>query len=307
MKPVSSTVALARCQDYEIAGLKATVDRLLRALAFSAPRGRKVLLKPNLVAARRLDDLAVTHPQVVRAVAEWLVDHGAMVSVGDSPAFGSGRAVMEQCGMVKALAGLPVRFPDFGRLREFRTAGQLAVTLAAEVFQHDLLLNLPKLKAHGQLRVSMAVKNYFGLVVAWRKALAHMRLGDDARFARLLVDLLELLPEGVSLIDGVLAMHRRGPMDGEPLAVGVLGASRNPVALDTAMLAVIGLPPDLSPLWLECARRGLAGSCLTDLAFPLARPEDLAVTGFEVPAQLDPIRFQLWRFVRNGIRKLLVA
>jgi len=305
MQLSSYTVALARCPSYETFELKATVDALCQSLAFSVRYGHKVLLKPNLVSASRPDGLAVTHPQVLRAVAEWFIDHGAVVSVGDSPAFGSPSFVMAQCGITKALTGLPVKFPKFDRPKKTRTAGQILISLADEVFQHDLLINLPKLKAHDQMRVTMAVKNYFGVVVAWRKAMAHMRYGDNGRFVRLLVDLLDLLPEGLSLIDGIMAMHRHGPMNGDPYPVGVLGASLNPVALDSAMLAIIGLPPELSPLWQESACRGLPGSRLTELTFPLARPEALAVTGFITPTQLDPIRFQAFRFLRNSVNKLL--
>ena len=279
------------------------IDSLCASLAFSLSGGRKVLLKPNLVSAGRPDGLAVTHPQIVRAVAEWCLDQGATVSVGDSPAFGSGAFVMEQCGIRKVLAGLPVKFPKFAKFTHLRTASQVSVGVATDVFEHDLLINLPKLKAHDQLRVTMAVKNYFGVVVAWRKALAHMRYGDDGRFVGLLVELLELLPDGVSIIDGVMAMHQNGPMAGEPFPARVLGASLNPVALDTAMLAVIGLSPESSPLWREGARRGIPGSQLTDLIFSLACPADLMVTGFIAPAQLDPIRFQAWRFLRNSLTK----
>jgi uncharacterized protein (DUF362 family) len=285
--------------------LKNKVDELLRALSFAVGPGQKVLLKPNLVAAAGGDGLAVTHPRVVRAVAEWCCDHGAVVSVGDSPAFGSGAMVMARCGMTAALAGLPVTIAPFSRQQRLTTASGLSVMVAADIFDHDLLINLPRLKAHGQLRVTMAVKNYFGVVVAWRKAMAHMRHGGgDGSFVRLLVDLLELLPDGVSVIDGIVAMHRGGPLAGEPLPVGVLGASENPVALDTAMLAVIGLLPELSPLWVECARRRLPGSRFAELRFPLAQPTAVAVAGFVVPEILDPIRFHGWRFLRNSIKKV---
>jgi uncharacterized protein (DUF362 family) len=303
MKLSSYAVALAHCPNYELLELKTTIDALCHSLAFSVGHGHKVLLKPNLVSASRPDGLALTHPQVLRAVTEWFIDHGTAVSIGDSPAFGSSSSVMAQCGITKALAGLPVTFLPFNRQRSIRTANQISISLADDVFQHDLLINLPKLKAHDQLRVTMAVKNYFGVVVAWRKALAHMRYGDDDRFVRLLVDLLDLLPEGLSLIDGVMAMHRHGPLSGDPLEVGVLGASLNPIALDSAMLAIIGLPFEASPLWQECARRNLPGSYLTELTFPLAQPEALAVTGFITPAKLDPIRFQAWRFLRNSLTK----
>jgi len=301
---LSQTVALTRCPTYDLGMVKDKVDELMRALSFSVRCGQKVLLKPNLVAATRGDGLALTHPQVVRAVAEWHIDHGAALSVGDSPAFGSGATVLERSGITAALAGLPVRIADFERRTRRVTESKLSVMVASELFEHDLLINLPKLKAHGQMRVTMAVKNYFGVVVAWRKALAHMRHGESGNFERLLVDLLHLLPEGVTLIDGIVAMHRSGPMTGDPLPVGVLGASENPVALDTAMLAVIGLDPSMSPLWCECARRQLPGCQLSALTFPLVRPSAVAVTDFVVPAVLGPIRFQVWRFFCNSLNKI---
>lgn len=304
MRLSSQAVALSTSPRYALGELKAQVETLARAVDFTVRHGQKVLLKPNLVAAAGGDGLAVTHPVVVRAVAEWCLDQGAAVAVGDSPAFGSGAAVMERSGITAALGGLAVRVASFERRREVVTAGRTAISVAAEVFRHDLLINLPKLKAHGQMRVTMAVKNYFGVVVAWRKAMAHMRYGDDGRFERLLVDLLDLLPEGLSLIDGIMAMHRTGPIHGEPLAAGVLGASPNPVALDTAMLAVLGLSPALSPLWRECDRRRLPGCRLQELTFPLATPSAVAVSGFIVPDRLAPIRFQGWRFLWNSLKKV---
>ena len=304
MRISSPMVALTSCPSYDPGALKLKVDELLRALSFTVGAGQRVLLKPNLVAATGGDGLAVTHPWVVRAVAEWCCDHGARVAVGDSPAFGSGAVVMERCGITEALAGLPVSIAPFSRRQRLTTASGLSVMVAADLFDHDLLINLPRLKAHGQLRVTMAVKNYFGVVVAWRKAMAHMRHGGDGSFVRLLVDLLALLPEGVSILDAIVAMHRGGPLAGEPISVGVLGASANPVALDTAMLAVIGLPLESSPLWVECARQRLLGWQPSELCFPLARPAEVAARGFEAPEGLEPIRFHGWRFFCNSIKKV---
>lgn len=308
MQFTSCTVSLVRCRIYELEALKILVDQLCRESGFLVKTGDKVLLKPNLVAAGRGDGLALTHPQVVRAMAEWCIDHGAVISVGDSPAFGTGFEVMESCGMTASLAGLPVKCISFLRRKKIFTESGISVVVAAEVFECDRLINLPKLKAHSQMRLTMAVKNYFGVVLAWRKALAHMRHGGgNGKFVQLLVDLLTELPGGISLIDGVVAMHRTGPMDGEALSVGILGASLNPVALDRALMAALGLDPDLSPLGKECLRRGLPGSRLQELEYSLLLPSEVAVPGFIIPGNLDPIRFQAGRFLRSSIKKLFMG
>lgn len=286
--------------------MKDGVEHLCRALGFSVSAGQRILLKPNLVSGGASSGLSCTHPRFVVAVAQWCLDHGARVAVGDSPAFGSARSVMAACGLLDALGKLPVRLADFSKVRRVRLASGEEVGLAEEALQCDELVNLPRVKAHGQLFVTLAVKNYFGTVVGLRKPCWHMRHGGQAgRFEELLVDLLAVLPGGISLADGIEAMHRDGPVSGEPFALGVLGASRNPVALDTALLEILRLSPGASPLWREAARRRLPGVRLNHGDFVLNQPAELARAGFQAPAELQPIRFQPWRVARGVGKRLL--
>lgn len=100
---------------YERQEIALAVDELLAALPFTLSRGSKVLLKPNLVAAGYHGDLACTHPEFVAGVAQWFVDQGAQVAVGDSPVTGSGIRAMGICGMTEALKSLPVSLAPFKR------------------------------------------------------------------------------------------------------------------------------------------------------------------------------------------------
>ena len=100
---------------------------------------------------------------------------------------------------------------NFEAAQPVRLASGLSVGVARAVGECDLLVNLPKIKAHGQLYLSLAVKNYFGVVVGFRKPWLHARYGDiDNRFEAMLVDLLAVLPGGITLADGVVAMHGTG-------------------------------------------------------------------------------------------------
>lgn len=297
-------LALLPCPEYSACRL--AVAALFTALKPAGWRGRTVLVKPNLVLARNRNDPACTHPAVVRAVCEHLLDLGACVLVGDSPAFGSARQAMEKNGTAGELSGLPVRLVDFDTPATVTTASGCSVGVARAALECDLLVNLPKLKAHGQLLVTLAVKNLFGVVVGWRKQWLHMRMGDrDNRFARLIVDLLPLLPEGLSLIDGIVAMHRTGPMEGEQLRLGILAGALNPVAADTGLLSLLRIDHATSPVWRECAARGLAGSKNEDIIYPLTSPEDLHLPPFEVPERLQPIRFNP-RHIAASIGKRLM-
>ena len=299
-------VGLVACGQYDRQLLKGRVETLCNALGFRVSAGSRVLLKPNLVTAVRNKGLACTHPEVVAAVAEWFLDQGAKVRVGDSPAFGTALGVMNACGISAALKGLPVIMVNFEEPQAVRLASGLSVGVARAVSECDLLVNLPKIKAHGQLYLSLAVKNYFGAVVGFRKPWLHARYGDiDNRFEAMLVDLLAVLPAGITLADGVVAMHTDGPVGGKPFPLYLLGGGLNPVALDASLIAVLGLPPEASPVWRECRRRNLAGSALTELSFPLAWPEEIAVQGFQAPSLLKPVSFHPWRLLRGAIKRVM--
>jgi uncharacterized protein (DUF362 family) len=210
---------------------------------------------------------------------------------------------MQKFGYLEALKGLPVTLINFKRKKPVKTVNGFSVVLAGEIDDYDCLINLPKVKAHNQLRLTGAVKNYFGMVLSWRKALAHMQHGNKD-FVRLVIDLLDFVPEGISISDGISAMHKRGPVDGQAFALSLIAASRNPVALDTAIMDILGVAPGASPLWREMHSRGKIGCDIAELVFPLAKPAELAIQGFEIPEALLPIRFQVHSYLFNSIRKL---
>lgn len=292
-------VAIGRCPSYERRHMDVVVDELLSALAFKVARGSRVLLKPNLVAATEQADLACSHPAFVAAVARWFVEQGARVMVGDSPATGSGLRVMRITGMGAALRDLPVTFAPFRKTCTCRTRGGLEVTVARDALECDYFINLPKVKSHGQLAVSLAMKNYYGIVKGWRKAWGHQvhGRGDAAAFFGLLVDLPWLVPEGLSLCDGIMAMHVSGPMHGMPYPLGIMAASRVAPALDRTLLEVIGLAPQCSPLWCAGRERGDHGHDLEHLSFPLLQPGQVQVDDFVVPDHLQPVPFRVGHVV----------
>lgn len=287
--------------------LDAAVDGLLAALpGRSTLRTARVLLKPNLIAARN-GQLACTDHRLIVAVARWFQAQGARVAVGDSPSFGSARAVLAAIDALPALQRLGVPVLEFRRSREVVLPRGHTAAMAAAALDCDLLVNLPKVKAHSQMRVTLSVKNLFGCLAGFHKPWWHMAHGgSNGCFSDLLIDLLAVLPTGYTLADGVVAMHRTGPIHGEPYPLGMLAGGSNPVAVDTALLTVLGIEPHQCPLWCAARRAGLGGTTMAELDFPLMHPASLAVRDFAVPEALGPVRFNLFRFVKNSIRRALL-
>jgi len=300
----SSSVALLHCKQYLRQEMTDAVARLCTALQFKVSAGTRVLLKPNLLSGRSTEHLACTHPEFVAAVAQWFVDHGASVAIGDSPAFGSAKGVMRSTGIDKALAGLPVELINFDRSTPVTLAGGIKVNVASAALECDMLINLPRVKAHSQFYMTLAVKNYFGTVVGFQKPGWHLRYGDrENRFASHLVDLLTVLPPGMTFIDGIVAMHDTGPLSGQPYPLGLIGGAPNPVSVDTALLRILRLDLERSAIWQECAKRGLAGSDPNMLNFPLSKPAEFKVDGFNAPSILKPVSFNPLQIAISGCRR----
>jgi uncharacterized protein (DUF362 family) len=303
----STAVALLKCSAYWTREIVEKIDQLCDALGFTVSHGTRVLLKPNLLSSRSVGHLACTDPAFVAAAAEWFVEQGAKVVIGDSPAFGTALGVMHVNGIEKAIAGLPVELINFDQAIRVRLADGLAVDLARPALECDMLVNLPRVKAHSQLYMTLAVKNYFGTVVGFQKPRWHLRYGDHAEhFAAHLVDLLAVLPTGITLLDGIVAMQGTGPVSGQPYSLGLIAGAINPVALDTAILQVLGLDCAKSALWQECARRDLPGTDAGRIIYPLANPAEFQAGDFQAPVNLKSVSFNPLRMLVSGCRRFAV-
>ena len=82
------SVVLARCGSYDPGALSEALRASVSALHLGEDffRGKRVLLKPNLVLAKKPEQAATTHPAMIRALADILFEAGAeSVTLADSP------------------------------------------------------------------------------------------------------------------------------------------------------------------------------------------------------------------------------
>lgn len=302
-------LALEHCARY--ADVPTLLPGLLDACAGEGPlaglRGKRVLLKPNLVTAR---PLACSEPAVVAAACRWLLDQGARVRVADSPGFGTAQAVARKTGLSEALAPLGIRVEALDRPCALRLDTGVSFPVSRVALESDVLLSAARVKAHAQMRLTLSVKNLFGCVSGLRKAIIHTRQGQEPEFfAACLAALWAALPPSAGLLDGVTAMHVTGPGNGQPLALGLLGASSSCVALDEAFCALLGCPVEDVPLAAALVRRGvpdcLANGCRP--RFVRLRPEEASTTAFRVPSHLLHTSFRPWRLLKSCLRRFWLS
>jgi uncharacterized protein (DUF362 family) len=269
--------------------------------------GDRVLLKPNLLTGARPTKACTTHPELVYAVAQQVRAAGGHPFLGDSPAFGTAQGVAKANGLLPLAQELdlpivelhghryPTHNPEFDHLR-----------LSKEAMEADVIINLPKVKSHVQLTLTLGVKNLFGCVPGKMKAWWHMEAGKDVqRFGTMLVETARLLNPALTIVDGLVGHEGNGPSNGEPRDLGVLGASPNVFALDRAMVAVLGVDPLVVPTVAQSLRLGVCPAW-DEIVFPRLTPGGLQVADWQLPAELMPIDFGMPRVVKSTFKHLYI-
>jgi uncharacterized protein (DUF362 family)/NAD-dependent dihydropyrimidine dehydrogenase PreA subunit len=267
-----SIVAVVRCETYADAEVSAAVAagiELLGGIGQFVKPGETLLLKPNLLAPDSPEKCVTTHPAVFAAVAEKFLAAKVKLVYGDSPGLGAPRQVAQRTGILERAENLGLSLADFTSPVEVPFPAGLQhkrFTLAAAAARHrGAIVNLPKFKTHGFMRLTSAVKNLFGCVPGLLKAEYHVKLPDAHAFARMLVDLNLLLGARLHVLDGIQAMEGNGPRSGTPLHLGVLLFSADPVALDATAARLIGLNPGKIPTTRYGAAAGLGHFAMDEI------------------------------------------
>ncbi|KIH77028.1 Uncharacterized conserved protein, DUF362 family [Geoalkalibacter ferrihydriticus] len=305
-------VVLHPLASYDRAACETALTELLAPLggmvAFVQP-GQRVLIKPNMLAGKSPDRAVTTHPEIVRAVIRQVQDAGGEALVGDSPGVGSCVQVARKCGILAVVEETGARLVPFAESLPASHPGATFhhLELAREVFEADLIINLPKLKTHQMMGLTCAVKNLFGAVVGMRKPQLHLQAGSDkAQFAQMLLDLAGHLQPALSIVDAVVAMQGDGPGSGDPIAVGALLAGENPLAVDAAALELLGL--EAADCWTQkiaCAQ-SLPGAALTEVEVLGTNPQALRPRSFR-PAKATDVSFGVPPLLRRHLRRSLSA
>ncbi len=271
-------VSIVRCQSYDRSEVSAAVSRAVELVGGAAqfiPESGAVLIKPNLLGPVSREKRAATDPEVARAVAETLREAGARtVSLGDSPAVASASLVMRRNGYNEVLPDWVERVA-FSEGRPCPTASHKDLELAVRALEADAIVNVPKLKTHAYMGLTLAVKNLFGTVVGARKAQWHLRAGENRElFARLVVEICYALRPRLTVVDGVIGMEGNGPANGIPRELGVILAGDDPAAVDTVIARMLGYDNSDLPVQAELQR---SATGVTDLG-------EITVLGEEIAA-----------------------
>ncbi|AFZ25767.1 hypothetical protein Cylst_3638 [Cylindrospermum stagnale PCC 7417] len=310
MQTQKPSVSLIRATSYEREALRESLETLLEPLggigAF-VKKGDRVLLKPNLLTSSRPTKECTTRPELVYAIAQMVIEVGGKPFLGDSPAFGSAKGVATANGYLPLLEELNLPIVEFHGQRYQTVSDNFNhLLLCKEAIEADVVINLPKVKSHMQLTLTLGVKNLFGCVPGKMKAWWHMEAGKDAnRFAEMLVETARTINPNLTILDGIIGHEGNGPSGGEPRQLGVLAAASDVFALDRAMLEILQVPPAQVPTVAASQRLGICPE-LADIEFPNLSPDLLQIEDWQLPDKLMPIDFAMPRVIKSTFKHLYI-
>ena len=106
------------------------------------------------------------------------------------------------------------------------------------IVTESAVISAAKLKTHSATKVTLGMKNMFGLLPEKFKGKYHMN-----GISKVVVDINTVLKPAFTVIDGFVAMEGRGPTDGTPVKMDLIIAGKDVVATDATAARVMGFDP----------------------------------------------------------------
>lgn len=301
-----SIISAQAVPTYDISAVREAMAFHLEALdVFSALRpGMKVVIKPNLLTAKKPEAAVTTHPSLVRALAELLRDHGITdITVAESSGGPYLQKYLEATYAATGFAALSdvVKLnlnTEFVSVRTPEGSLVPAFNVIRPIAEADFVINVAKLKTHAMTRVSAGMKNLFGCVPGLQKPEMHYRYPKPEDFCRMICELDRLVNPGLTVIDAVECMEGNGPSGGTPRPYGAILASRDMYALDEFAVRLMGMRPDDSEMLRQARAMGLltgdpptlVGDALSPADPPFRLPDSQQLDFMSsIPAPLAPI------------------
>jgi len=306
---MKNTVSIVTCGSYDEAdvlkGLQRAIDLIGGIKPFVQP-GNRVLLKPNLLYGKSPEKAVTTHPSIMKGMITIVREAGGLPFIGDSPSIESLNRAAEKSGIKKVAeeAGCPL--VEFDKPVLVERGGRVFKKweIDRSVLEADVIINLPKWKTHSQVLLTLGVKNLFGCVPGKKKALWHLKAGDDRkRFAQMLIDLYRVIPPSLTILDGILGMEGNGPGSGHPISLGLILASRDPLHLDQIVCDILGISRKALPTNRVAFESGLGRDSIEVVGEPL---EHVRISDFTFPTLTEP-DWNLPAFLKRALKNALTS
>jgi uncharacterized protein (DUF362 family) len=253
-------VALIKGKDPTSMSKKAL--ELIDAAQVFSPEDR-VLIKPNCVIPKHPSTGVTVDSRVIDGIIEFIMACGVKdIIIGEGGNPGTDKT-FDITGIREVASKHNLRLINFNKDEVVEVKipyGQTLrkVVVAKTVLKSTCIVNVPKLKIHHMVQVTLAIKNLMGVIVGNRRTIMHDKLDGK------LVDLASLIKPKLNIVDGLVGSE----MDetyGRPIPMNVVIAGRDMVAVDVVGSAVMGVDPKTVRHICLAAERGLGIGTLKEI------------------------------------------
>jgi uncharacterized protein (DUF362 family) len=204
----------------------------------------KALIKVNFITTKTWDTGATTDPIVVEAIINKLQElHIEPFVVESDATMTDADKAYAATGMKETCERLGVKFLNLRHEKDkvklkVPTCETLKTITVPRIVQESAIISAAKLKTHMATKVTLGMKNLFGLLPDKFKAKYHAQ-----GISSVVVDINSVIKPVLTVIDGFVAMEGRGPTDGTPVKMDMIIAGRDVVATDATAARIMGLDP----------------------------------------------------------------
>lgn len=259
-------VSVYRCREYDVEKIAEALRRIIDdsgGLDRLFAKGKRVLIKPNLVIRKPPEHAATTHPAVIEALIRILQTRTDDITITECPG-GLNNPVQMQANFrttgYTALAknyGVKLNYEMDVVLKSCPEPISSANFECQRIYDRaDVLINVAKLKTHSLTFQSGAAKNLYGVIPGLKKIEYHARFPDVEAFSGFIVDINRAVVPDLNIIDGILAMEGNGPTAGTARRAGVLIGGTNTFAVDCEACRVMGIPRERAGILRQAEKHG---------------------------------------------------
>jgi len=206
--------------------------------------GGTVIIKPNLIAPAAPEQGATTDYRICKSLANQVRELGASPIIAEGSATGIDTEASVKASRYDVLRAEGYEVIDLKESRYIRVpvprgTALSEISVPEIVLKADAIINVPKMKTHGQVLATLCVKNMKGILPDSLKKKFHTTYG----VFRGVAEVATVVKPSLNVVDGIIAQEGLGPLLGTPVPMGLVIAGRDPVAVDTITALIMGIDP----------------------------------------------------------------
>ena len=193
----------------------------------------RILIKPNLNSNMNALTGNTTDLRMLRALVQCLKEEGydnIVIGEGTNSGFYRSKIGVISRLRVDSLAkyyGIQTKDLNYSEGRNINFSGDVKARIAEECLDADLFINVPKLKTHFEVGMSVCLKNLIGCLIGQEnKKKTHQFLAEN------ILNLNRSVKPHLHIVDGLIAMEGLGPTRGKPKNMGLMIVGTDPFLID---------------------------------------------------------------------------